>query len=228
MKRSPAREQLKNGIEHIVLLPVRVGHRRRARAKNKARIEALETVRHTLQGAARLKAGSATTVFNVGMYLLLLDQDIAFFTDDLVCAIGDRRRAFLAKNEAILLYEAAEDLPQLLGREFREAVTALGATAKQFAGLNSVSSDLNQFWQRHREFLGNIRNALAAHRDHDTLRYLDALEALKPLDVMARAAELSQLLGRLIRVITELTALTAGPATIIRDMIASSKKGSAG
>jgi hypothetical protein len=225
--RSPS-EQLKNGIERIVLLPVRVRHRHRARAKHKARIDALGTVRHTLQGAARLKAHSATTVFNVGMYLLLLDQDIAYFTDDLVCAIGDRRRAFVAKHEAILLYEAAEDLPQLLGREFRDAVMSLGASTEQLNRLNSVSSNLNQFWQGHREFLGTIRNVLAAHRDHDTLRYAEALEVLKPLEVMSRAAELSQLVEQLVRVITELASLTAGPVAIIRDMLSSSKKGKAG
>jgi hypothetical protein len=221
-------EQLKNGIERIVLLPVRVRHRRSARAKRKARIGALETVRNTLQGAARLKAGSATTVFNVGMYLLLLDQDIAYFTDDLICAIGDHRRAFLAKHEAVLLYEAAKDLPQLLGREFRDAVKALGASADQLAQLNAISSDLNQFWQDNRTFLGTIRNALGAHRDHDSLRYADALEVLKPLEVMGRAAGLSQLLERLVAVITEMASLTTGPAAIIRDMIASSKKAKAG
>lgn len=221
-------EQLKNGIERIVLLPVRFRHRRSARAKRKARIGALETVRNTLQGAARLKAGSAKTVINVGMYLLLLDQDIAYFTDNLICAIGDRRRAFLAKHQAVLLYEAAEDLPQLLGREFRDAVKALGASADQLAHLNAVSSDLNQFWQDNRRFLGTIRNALAAHRDHDSLRYADALEGLRPLEVMGRAAGLSQLLERLVAVITEMASLTTWPAAIIRDMIASSKKAKAG
>jgi hypothetical protein len=45
---------------------------------------------------------------------------------------------------------------------------------------------------------------------------------------MARAAELSQLLERLIGVITEMASLTAGPAAIMRDMIASSKKTKAG
>ncbi len=221
-------EQLKNGIERIVLLPVRVRHRRRARAKRRARNDALGTVRHTLQGAARLNAGNAKTVFNIGMYVLLLDQDIAYFTDDLVCAIGDRRRAFLAKQEAVLLYEAAEDLPQLLGREFRDAVKAVGASAEQIACLNAISSELNRFWQGHREFLGTIRNALAAHRDHDALRYAESLETLKPLEVMTCAAELSQLLERLVVVVTELASLTAGPAAIIRDMVASRKKGPAG
>ena len=214
-------ENLKNWIERVVGFPFRVRHRVRAREKHKARVKALETVRKTLRGTARLNAANIRTVFNVGLYVLLLDQDLALFTDDLVCAIGDRRRAFVAKHEAVLLYEAAEDLPQLLGKEFRDAVKTLGATPEQLERLNSVPSDLNRFWQKQREFLGTIRNALAAHRDHDALRYA---ETLKPREVMARGAELSPLLNRLARVLTEMAQLTVGPAAIVRDMVASTKK----
>lgn len=82
-------EQLKNWIERIIRLPVRMRHRHRAHAKHKARIEALSSVRHVLGDAARLNAGSTKTIFNLVMYVLMLDQDIAYFTDDLVCAIGD-------------------------------------------------------------------------------------------------------------------------------------------
>ena len=214
-------EWLKNLIERIILFPVQVRHRRAARAKHKTRIATLATVRRTLQGATQVNAESTRTVFNVGLYVLLLDQDIGFFTNDLICAIGDRRRTFVAKHEALLLYEAAEDLPQLLGRDFREAVKRLGASTEQIGQLNSVSSDLNQFWQNHREFLGEIRNALAAHREHDALGYVEALDALKPLDVMRRAAALSQLLDRLIGTITELAQLTVGHAAILRDIVVS-------
>lgn len=217
-------EQVQNAIEHVVLMPVRIRHRRKTRKKRRARTQALATVRNTLQAAARLNAGATKTVFNVGMYVLLLDEDLAFFTDHLVFAIGDRERAFFAKHEAVFLYEAAEDLPQLLGREFREAVRSLGASGEQIDRLNSVSSGLNQFWQRHREFLGTIRNALAAHRDHDALRYAETLQIVKPLEVMSRGAELSQLLEQLVGVLTELAALTAGPVAIIRNMVATSKQ----
>jgi hypothetical protein len=217
-------EQLQKWIERVVLFRVRVRHRRRSRAKHKARITAIGTVRHTLDGSKRMNAASIATVFNVGLYVLLLDQDIAYFTDDLVCAIGDRRRAFLAKQEAVLLYEAGEDLPQLLGRDFRDAVKALRVSPEQLSNLNQVSSELKRFWQDHREFLHPIRNALAAHRDHDALQYAAALETLKPFEVMARAAELSQLLERLIRVITEFALSNLGPAAILHDMAVSKKR----
>ncbi|HET7698375.1 MAG TPA: hypothetical protein VFK57_21855 [Vicinamibacterales bacterium] len=214
-------ERLKHGIERLILLPVRVRHRARARRKHAARVAALATVRRTLEGASTLKSESVKTVFNVGMFVLLLDQDLAYFTDDLITAIGDRKRAFIAKHEAVLLYEAAEDLPQLLGREFRGAVTGVGASDSQVARLNAVTSDLNKFWREHREFLGKVRNTLGAHRAHDALEYSQGLDELKPLEVMALAVKLSGLLEGLIAVLTDIASLTASPAAIRRDMMAS-------
>ena len=108
-------ESLKNGIERVVLLRNRIRYRVSSRAKNKARATALATVRKTLESARKGNATNIQSVFNVSLYLLLLHQDLAFFTGDLVLAIGARRRAFIAKHEAVLLYEAAEDVPQLLG-----------------------------------------------------------------------------------------------------------------
>jgi hypothetical protein len=138
-------ESLKNGIERVVLLRNRLRYRLSSRAKNKARAKALATVRRTLQNAEKSNATSIRTVFNVGLYLLLLDQDLAYFTRDLVLAIGDRRRAFVAKHEALLLYEAAEDVPQLLGREFKAAINALGVPPEDLARISAVSSELNKF-----------------------------------------------------------------------------------
>jgi hypothetical protein len=203
---------------------MRVRHRARARAKHDSRREAIATVRNTLKKATNLNADSTKTIFNVGLYVLLLDQDLAEFTDDLVAAIGGHRRRFIAKYEAVLLYEGAEDLLQLLGREFREAVKALGASEGQMGRLNSVSSELNAFWRKHRVFLGVIRNVLASHREHDALSYAANVEMLKPLEVMARAVELSGPLGRLVRVLTEIGSLTADPTVLLKDVVASMGK----
>src|SRR5712664_240174 len=102
-------ELLKNAIETVVLFRNRVRSRADARKRNKIRNEALGSVRHTLEQATNMNANNIQTIFNVALYLLQLDQDLAYFTSDTVCAIGDRRRAFVAKHEALLLYEAAKD-----------------------------------------------------------------------------------------------------------------------
>ena len=187
MDRRPVIEQLKNAVERIVSCRYERAIRRGARAKRRARIGALATVRHTLHGAAQLNAGNTKTIFNVGMPYCW--TRISPTSRTILCVqsaiVGARS---FAKSRAVLLYEAAEDLPQLLGPEFRDAIKALGASPEQLSRANAVSSELSRFWHSNREFLGTIRNALAAHGDHDTLRYAEALEVLKPLEVMAGAA----------------------------------------
>jgi hypothetical protein len=211
-------ERLKEAIEWVVLLRVRVRRRRTATKKRLARQQTIATTHRTLNGAKGVNAKSIQAVFNISLYLLLLDDDLAYFTDDLVYAIGERRRRFLAKHEAILLYEAAEDLPQLLGKEFRAAVTTLGADDALKKRLNEASSGLHRFWDEHREFLNDIRNAVAAHREHDALAYVQKLESIKPLQVMGLAAEFSGLLERLIAVLTDIATLTVGIPAVLKDM----------
>ena len=157
----------------------------------------------------------------MALYLLQIDQDLAYFTTDMVDAIGDRRRAFVAKHEAVLLHEAAEDIPQLLGKKFRDAIAALSVPPERLQAINAVSADLNKFWRTHREFLGRIRNVLAAHREQDALAYANALDSIKPLEVMHRAAELSQLLEILIQQLIAMGQLTSSPAVILTDIVRS-------
>jgi hypothetical protein len=223
-----AMERLVDVLERVVNFPTRVRHRLRARPRNKARRSAIAVAADTLRKAGDLKAEGSKTVWNVGLYLLFLDADLAQFTNDLVCAVGDRRRRFVAKHEAILLYEAAEDLRQLLGKGFRTALAGLGVQGGLLREVGGVSSDLNEFWRRHREFLGGIRNALAAHRDHDSLKYMDLLERVEPLEVMARAVEFSALLERLIRVLTEIALSRSDIGSILKDVIDSNRSARTG
>lgn len=214
-------EQLKNAIETIVLVRNRMRARSDARKRRKIRNQALASVRQTLQRATDIGAKNILTVFNVALYLLQIDQDLAYFTSDMVEAIGDRRRAFVAKHEAVLLYEAAEDIPQLLGKKFRDAIGALSVPPERLQAINAVSAELNKFWRTHREFLGRIRNVLAAHREQDALAYANALDSIDPLEVMRRAAELSQLLEILIQQLIVMGQLLSGPAVILTDIIGS-------
>lgn len=202
---------------------MRVRHWLRARKKHRVRTEAIAITVKTLGNAKRVNAGATRTVFNVGLYLLLIDQDLADFTDDMVNAVGVRRRRFVAKHEAVLLFEAAEDLPQLLGKSFRNAAGQLGASPEQLQRLNAASSSMHGFWDTHREFLGSIRKALAAHREHDALAYVEKLEALDPLAVMRLAVAFSGHLEGLIGVLVELAGLTVGMRSILDDMTRTSK-----
>ena len=212
-------ETLQDFIDCIVLFPMRFRSRRSFRLKHQERVKALESVRKVLINAEAINAENSKKILDLAFYALLLDQDLAYFTEAIVLAVGDRRRRFFAKNEAILLYEVAKDLPHKLGKDFRQAVSKIGASSCLVADLNSVSSDLNKFWQGYQTFLGSIRNKLAAHREQDSLKYSEFLETLNPLEIMRIGAEFSQLLERLVSVIIQLTQLTAIPKVIIEDIL---------
>jgi len=217
-------EELKNGIERVVLLRNRLRSRAVARRRMKVRAKTLTSVRETLERAAQMGAKSIQTIYNVALYLVQMDQDLAYFSNDMVCAIGERRRAFVAKHEALLLYEAAKDIPELLAKDFRTAVAGLAVSPERIQKINAISSELNKFWRTHREFLGTIRNALSAHREHDALAYAKGLDALEPLEVMRRAAELSQLIERLVQELIAIGQLTSSPLAISRDVVTSDKR----
>src|SRR5216684_2205547 len=69
-------EQLKNGIERVVLLRNRIRSRANARKRNKVRITTLASVRQTLERASQMNAKNIRNVFNVALYLLQMDQDL--------------------------------------------------------------------------------------------------------------------------------------------------------
>jgi hypothetical protein len=221
LARMKGSEQLKNAIETVLLFRNRLRMRSDARKRMKIRIQALTSVRKTLEHATTMRAQNIQVVFNVALYLMQLDQDLAYFTTDMVQAVGDRRRAFVAKHEAVLLYEVAEDVPQLLGKQFRGAIAALSIPEEQVQLIKAVSSDLNRFWREHRVFLGTIRNVLAAHRERDALTYARALDAIEPLEVMHRAAELSELVELLVQQLIAVVRLTSSPTAVLTDIVRS-------
>jgi hypothetical protein len=153
-------EQLKNAIERLLFVPMRLRHRTTARQKYKARTSTIETTRRTLIRATEIKSEKVRWVYNLVLYMLLADQDLADFTESIIYATGDRKRAFFAKHEAVLLYEAAEDLRQMLGREFRTAVKSFGTTDEKFRKVNAACSALNKFWDDRRQLLYSIRKRL--------------------------------------------------------------------
>jgi hypothetical protein len=219
-----AYESLKNLVENIIFLPMRIRSCIRSHSKYKVRTKALNMARQDLEKFTKLGIENHRIIFNVALYLLLLDQDLADFTDYIVNSTGDRKRAFIAKHEAVLLYEASEDVMQLLGREFRDSIKALGISEEQLGKLNVASSDINDFWQKNRAFLGKIRNMIASHREQNALHYLEKLEQLKPLEVMKYAVDLSEHIEKLVSVLTNVVLASSSQRAIILDMLESSKK----
>lgn len=174
------------------------------RPTHEERTAAIRTVVDTLRKVTAGRADNIRVIANVGAYLLLFDDDLAYFMEDLRQAPDAARRVFVAKHLATLLYEASEDLPQMLGKEFRAAVQVLELPSDLMTRLGVIASGLHRYWEKHRGFLGDVRRFAGAHREHDALAYLAALEMIEPLDVAQRAAEFSEHFRALAVLVTDM------------------------
>lgn len=202
---------------------MRIRHKRREKLRRQERSAAIELTRNLVEKSGDVGLANTRRVYNVTLFALVLDNDLAMLTSDMVAAVGEERRVFVARSLAILLYEAAQDLPDLLGREYRDTLMALRVAEPLFDELTSVSKEFNRFKQERREFLKKIRNLVGAHRDKNAISQLQLLDALDPLEVMRLAAEFSGPLEALAQVQIELMRHIGGFDVMALDLLSKNK-----
>ncbi len=100
-----------------------------------------------------------------------------------------------ARLLAMTMLECVDDLPQLCGREFRQAVADLTFADDLRGKLDIILKEMNKFRSRNQSSLNDIRNNVAAHRDHDLDNFFNGLKKADPKQLCDLARSLSRLLG---------------------------------
>ena len=206
-------------LERIVGLPYRIQFRLRNRGRQKLQTDTLALLRGLFEKSESLGLQNSRRIHNVALYALLLDQDLWQFNCDMVLATSDRRRSFVARHLTVLLYEGADDLPALLGKDYRESLRRINVPGDWMDGLNQISRGFNAFRNKRQAALSTIRNAVAAHRAHDVKKQLDLLDSLRPIEITKLAAQFSEPLNKLVRLQTKLTAHLGGLGVLLQDLV---------
>lgn len=133
--------------------------------------------------AINLERKDATTFVNSFGYLNILAYDLISVGYNLYFEKGRWQKIYFARQVALLIYEALEDIPVITGKLFKihfQDVKGIAA-ADQFLGdLKALSKQLGQFKDAYREELLNIRVNVAAHRDIDIDRQLGIIGNIDP------------------------------------------------
>lgn len=149
----------------------------------------IETIREQHRNAKEKGMEHYERVYNVSLYLLIFEYDIAILRNDALFSIRRWKKGFVARQMAILLYETSQGLPNLLGQEFRKSLAEIGVTDDELKEFNSTTKKLNQFKNEHRDILQKLRNFAGAHRDKDAAKQLKVIEEVELLGVMQLAGE---------------------------------------
>ena len=127
-------------------------------------------------------------------------------------------KKYVARQLAVLLYEASNDLPNLLGKEFRGSLKTLLLSGEDLTEFNRITKNLNQFKKSNRLLLNELRNFVGAHRDNDAGKQLEIIEKIDLLQMMGLAGDLYAVMNVLIPFLTKLTLMLGDWQVLIKHM----------
>lgn len=157
-----------------------------------------------------------TVVYNAALFSVFVQQDLISHARGLLFAGSGWDQTFFARGMAVAMYEAVDDSPQVLGKQYRESLHALLRSTDLIVELSAITRKFSQFRKKHGEFLEEVRQVIGAHRDHDALRQSEMLEGLDVLKLNELSAELQDTLLTLLRFTSRLMPLLADPETLVR------------
>lgn len=103
----------------------------------------------------------------------------------------------MARSLALLLFEIAEDIPEVFGKPFRASLAALAVPTGLRACVDAKTKAINAFRNQHHLILKEIRTVAVAHREHDAIGLLETIERIELLEMLDLGLELGHLLNEL-------------------------------
>lgn len=117
--------RLARTIERIVMWPYRIRIRRGERHRVAVLERTIESLRAQHEHAHERDYAERALVLNASLYALIFDRDFASLKKFFLSADNDWDRRFVARQMAVMLYEASTDVPVLIGKDLRAMLVRL-------------------------------------------------------------------------------------------------------
>ena len=196
---------------------------RKMRKRDRVRLPALTALMKTIQ-QRHMEARAHglkhyERIYNVALFVLLIDQDIAVVSRHFALGYRTWEKRFAARQLAIILHEVPSDLAKLLGGDFRKSLMTFPLWNGAIDELNQISKLLHTFEKDKGSLLKEIRHLVGAHRDHDAAKQLDIIETIEPLSIYRMAVDLYDCINPLVTFLVKVTELMALPHTTISHLL---------
>src|SRR5207245_3686233 len=106
---------------------------------------------------------------------LLLHYDFDVLAYNRAAEVDERKQNLYARQLCLLIHEALEDIPTVFGSPFRDAAVSLPNGQTHVSAISSVLKTLGDIRRTNERPIAEVRNFVAAHRDHDVLKQLEIM-----------------------------------------------------
>jgi hypothetical protein len=190
-------------IERFILALPRRRMRRASAQKLRATLGALKECAATRTKLAKYDMPHVLRLYDASQFCLMYTADLTVLTRDMTCRANWWESKLYGRLLAMTMLECVEDIPTVLGREFRDSLAATVADDIHRQRISKFSKSLSDFRKRHENELRHIRTVTAAHRDHDAILQVAVIENLDTRELMRMAGELNDLSGAFAQAMTQ-------------------------
>ncbi|MDB6122068.1 MAG: hypothetical protein JWQ71_1061 [Pedosphaera sp.] len=197
------------------------------RQKVKAHLHAIEgALQACKENKERFKKNGLTEyeqLYNIAIYIFLSNHDLTVLQLKLTTEGNPRIQSMYERQIVVLLYESLDDIPVMLGKDFRKNLLKLKEGASLIVELDKITKAISKFKQSHERDLKEIRNVIGAHFDKDVDKYLRVLEKLDHMKVSYLIKDYQSCIANLIGFFTQLITIMGDPVTIFLRLAKSPK-----
>jgi hypothetical protein len=206
-----------NLLLRLFLIPGRIRHRWKNRNRLRVTAGLIAILKKQCEDARKHGFKNHAVAYNAALFIVLIEQDLSAYSACLYYANSQWHQQFAARGMAVLLYEAAEDIPTVLGKEYRQALHDLALGDAWLQALNKSIAGFNVFKDQHATLLKAVRNYVGAHKERNALDQLAVLETLDHMEIYRLGAKFSDSLRSLVEFQMALLNYLKNPAVLLKE-----------
>lgn len=206
-----------NLLLRFLLVPGRLRHRWKNRNRLVVTTGLITTLKKQCEDAHKNGFKSHVVAYNAALFIALVEQNLSAYSSALYFANTKWHQQFAARGMAVLLYETAKDIPEILGKEYRQALRDLELGDAWLQALNKGVTGFNTFKTEHASFLNSVRTYVGAHKEKDALAQLAVLEALDHMEIYRLGAKFSASLNSLVEFQMALLIYLKNPMVMLKE-----------
>ncbi len=123
-------------------------------------------------------------IWNIFGFLNILEYDLTSVGYNLVFENKRWQKVYYARQVILVMYEAFKDLPEILGKNYKQIFYGVENTKPYIDTLRGYKKDFELLKNTNIEYLKEIRMNASAHRDQDIDKQLLVIRTIDPYRVI--------------------------------------------
>jgi len=148
-----------------------------------------------------------------------MHYDFAVLSFNHAAEVDDGKKNLYARQLCILIHEALEDIPAVFGGDFRKDILSMPNGVTHLSLISGVLKTLSGLRKMDQASLSDIRNFVAAHRDHDALRQLEVMRRIDTRWLLALSTVFVEFLGNMAKALIPLLTEMGNPRVVIGHLL---------